>query len=337
MSRPVPSVKGFPGVSDRFEWFAIDYTGRFWIEQPGDYRFALTSDDGAKLYIDGRLAIDNDGIHSPRSRVASVTLSGGIHRIRVSYFQGPAYYVALVLRLAAPNEPWQLFNTDHFKPPTDPERWKYESKGELTSASAPAMDSQAPKKAQKAFVAGAAELADGKLTDAKGHLEHATKVYPAYAQAWSALGQMWENQQDSERARKAYERALAAQPDYITATVRLANLDLAQGRDEDVLRITGHAIAPKETENPVIYFDDAVANVHLKRFDAAEKSARRATELDMASEVPQAEYLLGMLLDKKGDVSGALDHMKRYLTIVPRAKDAEEVRARIGTLEQMVH
>lgn len=22
---------GFPGVTDRFEWFAIDYTGRFWI------------------------------------------------------------------------------------------------------------------------------------------------------------------------------------------------------------------------------------------------------------------------------------------------------------------
>ncbi len=26
---------GFPGVTDRFEWFAIDYTGKFWIEQQG--------------------------------------------------------------------------------------------------------------------------------------------------------------------------------------------------------------------------------------------------------------------------------------------------------------
>src|ERR1700722_16233896 len=43
---------GFPGVTKRFEWFAIDYTGKFWIERPGPYRFVLTSDDGSKLYID---------------------------------------------------------------------------------------------------------------------------------------------------------------------------------------------------------------------------------------------------------------------------------------------
>src|SRR5271166_6476239 len=36
--------QGVPGVTDRFEWFAIDYTGKFWIERPGIYRFALTSD-----------------------------------------------------------------------------------------------------------------------------------------------------------------------------------------------------------------------------------------------------------------------------------------------------
>ena len=27
--------EGFPGITDRFEWFGIDYTGRFWIEEPG--------------------------------------------------------------------------------------------------------------------------------------------------------------------------------------------------------------------------------------------------------------------------------------------------------------
>lgn len=32
---------GFPGLTDRFEWFAIDYTGRFWISRPGRYTFAL--------------------------------------------------------------------------------------------------------------------------------------------------------------------------------------------------------------------------------------------------------------------------------------------------------
>src|SRR5882757_2770643 len=41
---PQDFVIGFPGVTDRFEWFAIDYSGKFWIETPGLYRFRLVSD-----------------------------------------------------------------------------------------------------------------------------------------------------------------------------------------------------------------------------------------------------------------------------------------------------
>ena len=40
---------GFPGLTDRFEWFGIDYKGRFWIANPGRYTFALLSDDGSTL------------------------------------------------------------------------------------------------------------------------------------------------------------------------------------------------------------------------------------------------------------------------------------------------
>jgi hypothetical protein len=120
--------EGFPGVTDRFEWFAIDYTGRFWIEKPGVYEFALTSDDGAKLYIDDRELIDNDGQHEPVTKQGRIDLSGGIHRIRVSYFQGPRYMVALVLTVAGPDDiDLRVFSTDEFKPPPHPEDWKYDT------------------------------------------------------------------------------------------------------------------------------------------------------------------------------------------------------------------
>lgn len=119
--------EGFPGVTDRFEWFAIDYRGRFWIQEPGVYQFALTSDDGAKLYIDDELAINNDGIHPPAVKMASLRLEGGIHHIRVSYFQGPRDEVALILRVAPPGKGWQVFSTDEFKPPPNPETWDYPS------------------------------------------------------------------------------------------------------------------------------------------------------------------------------------------------------------------
>jgi hypothetical protein len=124
-------TEGFPGVTGQFEWFAIDYTGRFWIEKPGYYRFALLSDDGSKLYIDGVLVIDNDGLHSAQIRAAKARLSGGIHSVRVSYFQGPRYELALVLAVAGPGEHWRIFSTDEFRPPANPKDWRYHRKGEL--------------------------------------------------------------------------------------------------------------------------------------------------------------------------------------------------------------
>jgi hypothetical protein len=118
-------TEGFPGVTKRQEWFAIEYTGRFWIEKPGPYRFALTSDDGSKLYIDDQMVVDNDGIHPVDTKSGSVDLAGGIHKIRVQYFQGPRLQVALVLEIAGPNEELKLFSTDEFKPPANPEDWKF--------------------------------------------------------------------------------------------------------------------------------------------------------------------------------------------------------------------
>jgi hypothetical protein len=123
--------QGFPGVTGRFEWFAIDYTARFWIETPGKYSFRLLSDDGSALYIDERRIIDNDCQHAPLSVDGSVNLEGGIHEMRVSYFQGPRYHVALVLDVKAPGGQWRLFDTQDFKPPANPADWKFPNSANL--------------------------------------------------------------------------------------------------------------------------------------------------------------------------------------------------------------
>ena len=101
---------GFPGISKRLEWFAIDYTGRFWIDKPGEYRWELTSDDGSMLFIDDKLVIDNGGRHAPVTLKGTTQLSGGIHNIHVPYFQGIKYQVALVLKVAGPGQAFHVFS-----------------------------------------------------------------------------------------------------------------------------------------------------------------------------------------------------------------------------------
>ncbi len=88
---------GFPGVTNRFEWFAIDYKGVFAVSQAGDYGFRLSSDDGSRLFIDGKPVIDDDGQHATRSASGQANLAAGRHSIEVRYFQGPAQRVSLQL------------------------------------------------------------------------------------------------------------------------------------------------------------------------------------------------------------------------------------------------
>ena len=101
--------KGFPGVTERFEWFAIKYTKTFNVTRAGNYVFRLASDDGSRLYIDDKLIIDNDGLHGMRSMTGTVNLSLGTHKIRVDYFQGPRTEVALQLYVTPPGGMERIF------------------------------------------------------------------------------------------------------------------------------------------------------------------------------------------------------------------------------------
>lgn len=101
--------QGFPGIADRFEWFAIRYAGAFRVATAGDYAFRISSDDGAKLSIDGKLVIDNDGQHPPQEARGTAQLSAGDHQMVLEYFQGPRYYINLQLWVTPPGKAEELF------------------------------------------------------------------------------------------------------------------------------------------------------------------------------------------------------------------------------------
>jgi outer membrane protein OmpA-like peptidoglycan-associated protein len=101
--------QGFPGVTDRFEWFGVVYTGTFEVTQPGDYKFRTLSDDGSMLWIDDKEVVANDGIHGPGEGEGDITLAKGLHKMRVWYFQGPATTIALQLFITPPKGTEKIF------------------------------------------------------------------------------------------------------------------------------------------------------------------------------------------------------------------------------------
>jgi len=107
-----PFTAGFPGFPDRFEFFAVNIQGNFRVDAPGTYHFRLKADDSAQLFIDGQLVVDNDGMHDAISRSGDVTLSAGQHRLRVWYFQGIRYELALQLFVTPPGGSEHIFSSE---------------------------------------------------------------------------------------------------------------------------------------------------------------------------------------------------------------------------------
>lgn len=107
-------TSGFPGVTDRFEWFGIEYNATFTVKRTGRYTFALLSDDGSKLFIDDSLVIDNDGVHGPMEKDNVFDLNGSTHKIQIQYFQGPKTQIALQLFAKPDNGAQEIFPGNNF-------------------------------------------------------------------------------------------------------------------------------------------------------------------------------------------------------------------------------
>ena len=78
-------AENFPGTPT--EDFALTATINIAVAA-GNYQFCTTSSDGSWLYVDGSLAVKNQGLHAPMTVCQSNYLYyTGIHTIRVNYFK----------------------------------------------------------------------------------------------------------------------------------------------------------------------------------------------------------------------------------------------------------
>jgi hypothetical protein len=79
--------QGSPDPAIAPDSFSARYSGRFQIAEQGDYRFTVTADDGVRLWVNDRLVIDRWVIQSASTYTADVTLSPGMAKIVLEYFE----------------------------------------------------------------------------------------------------------------------------------------------------------------------------------------------------------------------------------------------------------
>jgi hexosaminidase len=92
------------GTKLRAERFAVLFEGLVFASADGVHRFVVRADDGIRLEIDGEKILEDDGEHEPRESSGEIALARGLHRVRITYFQGTEGK-ELDVKLEGPNLP----------------------------------------------------------------------------------------------------------------------------------------------------------------------------------------------------------------------------------------
>ena len=72
---------------------------------PGDYEFAVTADDGVRLYVDGVRVIDRWIDQAPTTYRATLPLDGGPHKVVMEYYENGGGAVARLSYTAVGDRP----------------------------------------------------------------------------------------------------------------------------------------------------------------------------------------------------------------------------------------
>lgn len=82
-------ASGSPAPSLPAQHFSVRWTGRLVAPMTGIYQLGITSDDGSRVFLDGKQILDNWGDHAAQTRTTRISLSArSTHAITVEYYQG---------------------------------------------------------------------------------------------------------------------------------------------------------------------------------------------------------------------------------------------------------
>lgn len=188
-----------------------------------------------------------------------------------------------------------------------------------------------PGSARKEFEKGDKDARNNKLKSATEHLEKAVAEYDNYAAAWNDLGGVYAASHETEKARQAYAKAIAADAKYIPPYVNLANLQLRNQEYENAVETAGKAL----DLNPrieVANLIQALADFRLNRLDDSQKIAQEAQK-GPPPILPQWHALLADIFLEKQDYSNAAAQMRAYLKESPKGPLAPEIKKKLDQFE----
>jgi len=193
-------------------------------------------------------------------------------------------------------------------------------------------DSEVPGKAQNIWKAAMKSMDSGNLAETARQMEAAVKAVPKFPAGWNALGIVYVKREMPGEAKEAFQHAIDQDPKMLSAYLNLARISVKMKDWESAAKASDALIKLDKRIFPEIYLHQAVARYELKDLPGAEAAAQEAIRSDQLHSMPRVEYVLGRILEAKGDLEGARQHILKYLELSPNAPDSSQIRAQLENL-----
>lgn len=193
----------------------------------------------------------------------------------------------------------------------------------------------APEPAKKAFAKGQEQARKGKWAEAVNYFRRAVQAYPRFALAWLELGKAQVHQNDFADAQQSFQQAATHDNDFIPAYIELARVAVQRQDWKSLAYATDKIVQLSPQASAQFWFLNAAAHFNTGEVGGAQSSVERGLRLDSKHQVPQLEYLYGVILASQQNYSDAITHIKNYLQMSPRAADAKQAQQKLTAIEKL--
>ena len=205
----------------------------------------------------------------------------------------------------------------------------------LASAGPPVSvaDLKAPEKARKEKEKGSESLAKKDFKRALAHLQNAVEIYPQYASAWNDLGIARTRLNDLAGAREAWQKAMSADPKFVSPYLNLARILIAEKKAADAEKLLSTALAgnPSNSEGRYLLFETECMQ---HKFDPAMADLQKIHAAEHKRFADAHVYAAQMLLDRNQDAA-AMDQFQWYLKEDPDGPRVAAVKKAMAQVQAL--
>jgi Flp pilus assembly protein TadD len=205
-----------------------------------------------------------------------------------------------------------------------------QKKGDIYSANPLFKD--VPKTALDKFKKGMDKLHANDAKAAISNFSAAVDEYPNFAAALYELGGAYLKTNEMDKALESFVKAIQVKPDYTEAKYSVGYTQYLRGNYEVAAAVFDDVLKIKDMPAAHLYL--GISLVQLHNGDAAIPHLKAAiAKKDDESMALVHRYLGGIYVQKKQNAEAAAE-LTRYLELVPKAPDADKLKATIASLKK---